>query len=80
MSTTFDGHKIIDCAAIRNPLNIIYFVRDDGVLLSLTYEPQQQVWAWAEHHTDGKFLSVAEIPEENQSVLYALLSVMVLYY
>lgn len=69
----FDGHKIIDCAAIRNPLNIIYFVRDDGVLLSLTYEPQQQVWAWAEHHTDGKFLSVAEIPEENQSVLYAFI-------
>lgn len=42
----FDGHKIVDCALLRNPLNIIYFVRDDGVLLSLTYEPQQQVWAW----------------------------------
>ncbi|WP_442777679.1 hypothetical protein ACQUGU_06550 [Acinetobacter baumannii] len=67
----FDGHKIVDCALLRNPLNIIYFVRDDGVLLSLTYEPQQQVWAWAEHHTDGKFLSLAEIPEDNQSVLYA---------
>lgn len=67
----FDGHKIVDCALLRNPLNIIYFVRDDGALLSLTYEPQQQVWAWAEHHTDGKFLSVAEIPEDDQSVLYA---------
>lgn len=69
----FDGHKIVDCALLRNPLNIIYFVRDDGVLLSLTYEPQQQVWAWAEHHTNGKFLSVAEIPEENQSALYAFI-------
>lgn len=69
----FDGHKIVDCAVLRNPLNIIYFVRDDGVLLSLTYEPQQQVWAWAEHHTNGKFLSVAEIPEENQSALYAFI-------
>jgi hypothetical protein len=69
----FDGHKIVDCALLRNPLNIIYFVRDDGVLLSLTYEPQQQVWAWAEHHTNGKFLSVAEIPEDNQSALYAFI-------
>lgn len=69
----FDGYKIIDCALIRNPLNIVYFVRDDGVLLSLTYDPQQQVWAWAEQHTDGKFLSVAAIPEENQTVLYCLI-------
>ncbi|QHI17193.1 phage tail protein [Acinetobacter haemolyticus] len=69
----FDGYKIIDCALIRNPLNIVYFVRDDGALLSLTYDPQQQVWAWAEHHTDGKFLSVAAIPEDNQTVLYSLI-------
>ncbi len=69
----FDGHKIIDCALLRNPMNIIYFVREDGVLLSLSYEPQQQVWAWAEHDTYGKFLSVAAIPEENQTVLYALI-------
>ncbi|WP_333662722.1 hypothetical protein [Acinetobacter sp.] len=69
----FDGYKIIDCALVRNPLNIIYFVRDDGVLLSLTYDSQQQVWAWAEHHTQGRFLSVAAIPEDNQTVIYALI-------
>lgn len=69
----FEGMKIIDSALIRNPINIIYFVRDDGVLLSLTYEPQQQVWAWAEHETQGKFLSLAAIPEEDQTVLYALI-------
>lgn len=69
----FDGHKIVDCALVRNPLNIVYFVRDDGVLLSLTYDPQQQVWAWAEHYTDGRFLSVAAIPEDNQTVLYCLI-------
>lgn len=68
----FEGYKIVDCALLRNPQSIIYFVRDDGTLLSLTYEPQQQVWAWAEHDTQGKFLSVAAIPEEDQTVLYAL--------
>ena len=69
----FEGMKIIDCALVRNPINIIYFVRNDGVLLSLTYEPQQQVWAWAEHETKGKVLSVAAIPEDDQTVLYALI-------
>ena len=69
----FDGHKIIDCALVRNPLNIAFFVRDDGVLLSLTYDPQQQVWAWAEQYTDGKFLSVTAIPEEDQTVLYCVI-------
>ena len=43
----FDGQKLL-IALLRNPLNIIYFVRGDGVLLSLTYEPKQQVWAWAD--------------------------------
>lgn len=69
----FDGYKIIDCALVRNPLSMVFFVRDDGKLLSLTYEPQQQVWAWAEHETQGKFLSVAAIPEDDQTVLYALI-------
>jgi len=68
----FDGYKIVDCALVRNPLSMVFFVRDDGKLLSLTYEPQQQVWAWAEHETQGKFLSVAAIPEADQTVLYAL--------
>lgn len=68
----FEGHKIVDCALVRNPLNMVFFVRDDGVLLSLTYEPQQQVWAWAEHESQGTFLSVAAIPEDDQTVLYAL--------
>ncbi|ENW78226.1 hypothetical protein F909_03912 [Acinetobacter sp. ANC 3929] len=68
----FDGYKIIDCALVRNPLDIIYFVRNDGVLLSLTYNAQQQVWAWAEHRTQGKYLSVAAIPEDSQTVLYCV--------
>ncbi|ENX58308.1 MULTISPECIES: hypothetical protein [Acinetobacter] len=69
----FDGHKIVDCALVRNPLDVLYFVRDDGVLLSLTYSAQQQVWAWAERHTNGKVISVAAIPEESQTVLYCVI-------
>lgn len=67
----FDGYQITDCALLTNPMTIAYFVRSDGKLLSFTYEPQQQVWAWAVHETDGAVLSVAAIPEQNQTVLYA---------
>ncbi|MFU8927755.1 hypothetical protein [Acinetobacter puyangensis] len=69
----FDGHKIIDSALIRNPMDMVYFVRDDGVLLSLTYDANQQVWAWAQHTTQGTFQSVAAIQEDSQTVLYAVI-------
>lgn len=69
----FDGHKIVDCALVRNPLDVLYFVRNDGVLLSLTYSAQQQVWAWSERHTNGKVISVAAIPEDSQTVLYCVI-------
>lgn len=69
----FEGYKIIDASIVRNPMDIVYFVRDDGVLLSLTYEAAQQVWAWSKHTTDGKFKSITAIPEDDQTVLYAVI-------
>jgi hypothetical protein len=53
---------VIDCAFQQEPTPVIWFVRGDGVLVSATYDKQQQVTAWARHTTDGKFLSVACIP------------------
>lgn len=46
----------------QQPDPIIWCVRNDGVLLSLTYEADQEVIAWARHTTtDGLFESVATI-------------------
>jgi len=42
-------------------------VRADGVLLSLTYQRDQEVTAWARHTTDGYFESVACIPGDTQT-------------
>jgi hypothetical protein len=43
----------------QQPDPIIWAVREDGVLLSLTYEIDQNVIAWARHTTDGTVESVA---------------------
>lgn len=68
----FNDYTLIDAAFQRNPDKIAWFVRSDGVLLSLTYVPEQQVYAWAQHTTDGFFESVCVVPEQGTDVLYAV--------
>jgi hypothetical protein len=58
----FTGQNIIEMAYQQEPDSIIWAVRDDGVLLSLTYLREQEVIAWTHHDTAGLFESVAVIP------------------
>ncbi len=41
------------------PWHILYAVRSDGALLTLSYLREQEVYAWSEHHTDGEYKNVA---------------------
>ncbi len=66
----FDGFKIIDQAITRNPFTCAFFVRDDGQMIGLTYDPLQQVFGFHRHTTNGKIKTVAVIPEDTQSSLY----------
>lgn len=43
--------------------NIIWGVRNDGRMMGLTFDPEQQVVAWHQHKTSGSYLSAATIPE-----------------
>jgi hypothetical protein len=45
----FEGHKILDLAYSANPWNILWALRDDGVLLSMTWSADPPVTAWARH-------------------------------
>ena len=60
----FENHQVIDMAFQAEPDSIVWCVRDDGVLLSMTYMREQEVVAWARHDTDGEFESVWTIPGE----------------
>lgn len=67
-----DGHTIVDWTFQQAPLNVIWMVRDDGVLLGLTYLKDQQVAAWHRHDTDGLYESVCCVSEGREDVLYVV--------
>ena len=59
---------IRDIAYQKQPQSIVWVVRNDGVLLSFTYERDQKVMAWA-RHTIGGFSDAAKtLPAEVESV------------
>jgi len=68
----FDGYTITDMAFVRVPLQSLWAVRSDGALLGMTYVPEQQVYAWHHHHTDGFFESVTVVSEGSEDALYAV--------
>lgn len=64
---------IDEWAVQKSPFSLCWIVRNDGALLSLTYNPQLKVYAWAHHDSDGdSFESVASIPEGTEDALYAI--------
>jgi hypothetical protein len=69
----FDGYSIRQIAFSRAPDAILWCVRDDGILLGLTYVPDQQVWGWHAHDTEGgTFESVATISEGGNDRTYVV--------
>lgn len=69
----FNGYTVVDLAYARAPVPTLWCVRSDGVLLGLTYVPEQQVYGWHQHTTDGLFESVCVVSEGNEDVLYAVI-------
>ena len=65
-----EGHKLVSSAYIQEPNSTLYYVRDDGVLLSLAFIKEQNVFAWSHQKTDGKYKKVASIPNGASDVLY----------
>jgi hypothetical protein len=66
----FNGYQIVDWDFLQLPHSIIWAVRDDGVLLGLTYIKDQAVWGWHRHTTDGYIENVCVVPEGNEDRLY----------
>ncbi len=69
-----EGHTIVDMAYQKAPNSIIWLLRDDGVLLSFTFVPQQEIRGWAIHETDGLVESLCCIPEADQTALYMVVN------
>lgn len=65
----FEGHSILEMAYQQEPDRIVWVLRDDGVLLSLTYMPEQEVVAWAQHETNGIVESICVTPADGYDEL-----------
>lgn len=62
-SHLFYGYTLLEWAWCEEPFKIVWAVRNDGVLLSLTFLKEQELIAWAHHDTQGTFKSVTTVTE-----------------
>jgi len=69
----FYSYQILDWCYCEEPNSLVWCVRSDGVLLSLAYLKEQDVWGWSQHETNGFVESVESISEGNEDILYAVI-------
>lgn len=66
----FTGYSITDMCYQQYPDSLVWAVRDDGHLLSMTYLREQEVLAWTQHETLGDVESVDSIPGSGYSQVW----------
>lgn len=62
-SHLFFGYTLIQWAWAQEPYKVVWAVRDDGTMLTLTFVKDQDFIGWAHSDTDGSFTSVASVVE-----------------
>lgn len=62
-SHLFEGHEIVSWCYQEEPHSLVWAVRDDGVLLCLTFMKEQQIIAWTKHDlADALAEDIVSIP------------------
>ncbi len=67
-SHLFYGYTLTEWAYAEEPFKVVWAVRSDGTLLSLTFVKEQEIVGWARHDTTGTFKSVATVTETTSTV------------
>lgn len=68
----FNFHQLQQWAYAEEPYKLVWAVRDDGIMLSLTYLKEQDVYAWARHDTNGFFVGACSIVEPPVDAVYLI--------
>lgn len=66
----FTDFQIEQWAWCEEPYKVAWAVREDGIMLSLTFVKAQEVAGWARHDTQGLFVSCCSVTELPIDVLY----------
>jgi hypothetical protein len=69
-SHLLEGHSVVAWAWQQVPHSCAWIVRDDGVLLGMTYMREQEVVGWHRHDLGGAVESVAVVSEGAEDALY----------
>lgn len=68
-----DGYELVDWSYQQIPHSVVWAVRDDGVLLGLTYVREQQILGWHRHDFDGTVENVCVVPEGDEDAVYLVI-------
>lgn len=63
-SHLFYGFKVLEWAWAEEPFKVVWAVRDDGQMLTLTFQKEQEFVGWTHSVTSGNFKSVATVIED----------------
>lgn len=68
----FELDGVIDWTYAKEPDSIVWCVREDGVMLGMTYLKEHGVSGWHRHVTAGEFESVCSIKEGDEDAVYVV--------
>jgi len=61
-----ENFSITDWTYQQTPNSVIWSIREDGVMLGITYQRQHKVVGWHQHDTQGQFYRTTTIPGQTR--------------
>lgn len=71
-SHLFTDFQCVQAAWAEEPFKVLWVVRNDGTLLSLTYLKEQDITSWCRHDTNGLFVGVCSVTELPVNAVYVI--------
>lgn len=68
----FNFHQLVQWAYAEEPYKLVWCVRDDGIMICLTYLKEQDVYGWSRHDTNGFFVGVCSVVEPPVDAVYTI--------
>lgn len=68
----FDGQEFIAQSFRNNPFPVMFVVRDDGIILALTYLREENIYAWSKLTTQGKYKDICCLNTKKNDTIYTI--------
>lgn len=68
----FLGYTLSQWTYAEEPYKVAWAIRNDGILLSLTYIKEQEIQGWSRHDTNGLFSGICSVIEPPVDAVYVI--------